>query len=85
MQALRSVALEIVGLACGWIDAAVFNRVAVWDVAAASLVMEEAGGRWTGFDGSQPQLSDRGRRYSFLGASGPELHGDILALVQELG
>lgn len=82
MQNLRSVALELAGLAAGWIDATIFSRISVWDVAAACLIVEEAGGMWTAIDGTKPPFADPGRRYSVLAASNPELHAELRALIE---
>lgn len=82
MQSLRSVALELAGLAAGWIDATVFAKISVWDVAAACLIVEEAGGTWTAIDGSKPPFSDPTARYSVLAACSPELHREILGLIE---
>lgn len=82
MQSLRSVALELAGLAAGWIDAAVFGSISVWDVAAGCLIVEEAGGVWTAIDGRKVPFGDSGSRYSILAASSPELHGEILSLIE---
>lgn len=85
MQSLRSVALELAGLAAGWIDAAVFGNISVWDVAAGCLIVEEAGGVWTAIDGTKVPFSDSGARYSILAACSPELHGEILSLIEAAG
>lgn len=82
LQAIRSVALEICGLAAGWIDAALFNGVAVWDFGAAALIVEEAGGRWTELDGSRPDLARVGARYSFFGTIDSGLYDEITALMR---
>jgi len=85
MQNLRSVALELAGLAAGWIDATVFASISVWDVAAACLLVEEAGGVWTAIDGTKPAFDDPQRRYSVLAASNPDLHGELLELIETAG
>jgi len=38
-------------VACGQLDLAVQTRGEVWDYAATSLIVEEAGGRFSGLDG----------------------------------
>jgi histidinol-phosphatase len=38
-------------VACGQLDLAVQTRGEVWDFAATSLIVEEAGGRFSGLDG----------------------------------
>lgn len=81
LQALRSVALEVTGVAAGWVDATVFNRISVWDVAAACLIVEEAGGLWTALDGARPPFTDPRARYSVLAASNVRLHSEIRGLL----
>lgn len=79
-QAIRSITLEVTGVAVGWADAAIFNRAAIWDFAAAALVLEEVGGVWSDFEGRRPELTDPETRMGFLGAANAELHAEILAL-----
>lgn len=81
LQSLRSVALEITGIAAGWVDATVFNRISVWDVAAACLMVEEAGGLWTSLDGTRPPFTDPRARYSVLAATNDRLHSEIRDLL----
>jgi histidinol-phosphatase len=52
-----------------------FAPLALWDIAAPRLIVEEAGGRWTGLDGSSeigpgPALSTNGA-----------LHDEVLAVL----
>lgn len=84
-QAIRSVALEVTGMAAGWSDAILFSNVAVWDFAAAALVLEEAGGRWSDFEGHRPDLGHPGTRCALLACRDPHLHGEILSLMATLG
>jgi myo-inositol-1(or 4)-monophosphatase len=81
MQSLRAVALELAGLAAGWIDATVFGSISVWDVAAGCLIVEEAGGVWTAIDGMKIPFSDSHGRYSILAACSLELHSEIRSLI----
>ncbi|MGH2683676.1 MAG: inositol monophosphatase family protein [Actinomycetota bacterium] len=60
-------------VARGAVDAMLEARLRVWDWAAVQVVVEEAGGRVTGFDGTPP--SDRG---SVLTSNG-RLHDDLIA------
>ena len=46
-----SAALDICYVACGRFDAFYEDGLYPWDMAAATLVVREAGGRVTGFDG----------------------------------
>jgi myo-inositol-1(or 4)-monophosphatase len=49
-----SVCLEVAYVACGRLQATINNYISTWDVAAAGLIFEEAGGKWTLFDGTKP-------------------------------
>lgn len=54
-QAVRrdgSAALNLAYVACGRFDAYWEQDVQPWDIAAAALLLEEAGGRLSGYDGS---------------------------------
>ncbi len=82
VQALRAVALETVGLAAGWSDAAIFNNIAVWDIAAASLILEEAGGAWSRLDAGERDFTTFHHHYSFVGAARPDLLEEVMALIQ---
>ena len=51
---LGSLCLEVSYVACGRLDGTINNDLSMWDIAAAGLVLEEAGGRWTLLGGSKP-------------------------------
>ena len=53
---LGSLCLEMAYVAAGRLDATINNYVSMWDAAAAGLIVEEAGGKWTLFDGSKPKF-----------------------------
>ena len=52
-----SAALDICYVACGRFDAFYEDGLYPWDMAAATLVVREAGGRVTGFDGREVDIS----------------------------
>ena len=56
----------------GAVDAAIAPRGFLWDLLPAQLIVEEAGGRFTDFDG-RPTAAGRG-----LVAANPALHADVL-------
>ncbi len=59
-QAVRRVgaaALDLAMVAAGWFDGYWERKLKPWDVAAGALMVTEAGGRVTGFDGRAPDLS----------------------------
>ncbi|MER3407340.1 MAG: hypothetical protein C4292_00495, partial [Nitrososphaera sp.] len=52
---LGSLCLEVSYVAAGRLDGTINNDLSMWDIAAAGLVVEEAGGRWTLLDGVKPR------------------------------
>ncbi len=62
-------------VACGGSELAVFFRCGAWDIAAPSLIVEEAGGRFTDLAGN----------YSFASGSAlfsnGRVHDDVLRLL----
>jgi myo-inositol-1(or 4)-monophosphatase len=80
-QAIRrdgSAALDLCFLAAGRIDGFWEERLEVWDMMAGLLMVEEAGGRATRFDGSPLGLvADE------VLASNGRLHGAMLDIVRE--
>lgn len=53
---LGSLCLEVAYVACGRLDATINNHVSMWDIAAAGIILEEAGGKWTTFNGIKPKF-----------------------------
>lgn len=53
---LGSLCLEVAYVASGRLDGTINNDLSMWDIAAAGLILEEAGGRWTLLDGSKPRF-----------------------------
>ena len=51
---LGSLCLEVAYVASGRLDGTINNDLSMWDIAAAGLILEEAGGRWTLLDGTKP-------------------------------
>lgn len=51
---LGSLCLEVAYVASGRLDGSINNDLSMWDIAAAGLILEEAGGKWTLLDGSKP-------------------------------
>ncbi len=49
----HSTALEMCNVACGRTEAFILNGAHSWDIAAGALIVEEAGGKVTSFDGSK--------------------------------
>lgn len=53
---LGSLCLEVSYVASGRLDGTINNDLSMWDIAAAGLVLEEAGGRWTSLNGIKPSF-----------------------------
>lgn len=51
---LGSLCLEVAYVASGRLDGTINNDLSMWDIAAAGLIVEEAGGRWSLLDGRKP-------------------------------
>jgi histidinol-phosphatase len=65
-------------LAAGQIDAVIESDVNILDIAALSVIVEEAGGVFTDLDGAAPGLDTR----SVLAAP-PEMHAKLVVLFQQ--
>jgi histidinol-phosphatase len=65
-------------LAAGQLDAVIESDVNILDIAALAVVVREAGGEFTDLSGKAPNLDTR----SVLAAT-PELHGQLLTLLNE--
>jgi len=59
LRGLGSAALHLAYVAAGRLDASFDLSLSVWDTAAGALLVEEAGGRVTGFDGRPHALAVR--------------------------
>lgn len=76
---IRSLALRLVRVATGEADAALAAAHAHdWDIAAADLIVREAGGLLTEFDGSVPQYNRPETLHGALAAAGLALHPALL-------
>lgn len=73
-----AAALDLAYLACGRLDGFWELRLAPWDVAAGSLIVEEAGGRITDFYGRPLQYGLR--RINIVGGNSPNLHNEIVEI-----
>ena len=75
---LGSAALDLAYIAAGRLDAFWELGLKPWDVAAGKVLVEEAGGLVTRFDGAPLQLSG-----NEIAASGPGLHAAMLEVLRE--
>lgn len=81
----NSVAYRIALVACNQADAALaLNTKNDWDLAAADLILHEAGGRFTSHDGKTPIYNREIPRHRSMLAAGPELYDALFARVGSL-
>ena len=79
---IPSLAYQIALVAAGEVDVAIARRGAYdWDLAAADLLVHEAGGRLADLDGKQPRYNSLDRRHPVLLAATPGLSDEITAIV----
>jgi myo-inositol-1(or 4)-monophosphatase len=76
---LGSAVLYLAWVAAGRLDGYWELRVGPWDVAAGSLLVEEAGGRVTALDGTPLDLE----RPTVLASNGI-IHAEMLAVIREV-
>jgi len=77
VRRLGSAAIDLCWVACGRFDAFYEHKLEAWDSAAGYLIVEEAGGKVTDFNGNkfspyQPHLL----------ASNGKIHKDVLAIIR---
>lgn len=73
---LGSLCLEVAYVASGRLDGTINNNLSMWDIAAAGLIVEEAGGRWSLLDGTNPSFPVFDKLD--IVASNGLVHGDLL-------
>jgi myo-inositol-1(or 4)-monophosphatase len=81
---IPSLALRLVRVAEGSVDAGlVSSNARDWDIAAADLILEEAGGVLTGFDNAPPAYNRTDPVHGELVAAPRRLHPRIIAAMQD--
>lgn len=76
---LGSLCLEVSYVASGRLDGTINNDLSMWDIAAAGLVLEQAGGRWTALNGLKPDMPIF-EKLDIVATNGL-IHDDILRLL----
>ncbi len=76
MKKLGSGAIEGAYVACGRADAFISPQIASWDIAATALILKEAGGKITDFEGN-----DWTPKQSNVILSNGKIHNNIIELV----
>ncbi|HEV3345020.1 MAG TPA: inositol monophosphatase family protein [Pirellulales bacterium] len=74
---MGSSALNLCYLAAGRFDAYWSKSTKIWDIAAGALVLSEAGGLITAFDGGPLELAHP----QFIAAATPQLHNQLRAVL----
>ncbi len=77
LRALGSAALELAYIACGRLTGFWENTLMPWDVAAGSLLVEEAGGKVTNIDGGPLRLEN----HLSIVASNGLIHDELLKIL----
>jgi myo-inositol-1(or 4)-monophosphatase len=81
---VHSLALRFARVAQGALDAAIASRNSRdWDLAAADLLVHEAGGTMTGFDGQIPVYNRPVPVHTALIAAGAARHAAMIALLRD--
>lgn len=86
-RSLGSASIHICYVACGIFDGCLDINTKLWDVAAAGLILEEAGGKITDHYGNPffPFNSDKiqsGNKFPFLATNG-QVHQQVLAMIKD--
>jgi myo-inositol-1(or 4)-monophosphatase len=76
---MASLAMRLVRIASGRIDAGlVGDKSYDWDIAAADLILNEAGGRLTDLEGNQPRYNCETPRHAALVAAPAAYHSELI-------
>ena len=78
IRRIGAASVELCYTACGRLDAYLEHGLKPWDYAAGWLILEEAGGRLTTWDGKTPSLA--AASCAILATNG-RIHEELLALV----
>ena len=78
IRRIGAASIELCYTACGRLDAYMEHGLKPWDYAAGWLILEEAGGRLTTWDGKTPSLA--AASCAILATNG-RIHEELLALV----
>jgi myo-inositol-1(or 4)-monophosphatase len=78
LRSLGSPALTLCAIAAGQLEAYCEHAMDAWDIAAGQLIVEEAGGVLTRFDGRPHRTADR----ADVVASNGDVHDELLAVLK---
>ncbi|MFN3889178.1 MAG: 3'(2'),5'-bisphosphate nucleotidase CysQ [Beijerinckiaceae bacterium] len=81
---IPSLAYRLARVGAGELDAGIASTNAWdWDIAAADLIVREAGGLLTDLDEREPIYNRANPRHGILGAAPARLHGELIAALRE--
>ena len=80
VRSLGSPALTLCAIAAGRLEAYCEYAMDAWDIAAGQLILEQAGGTLTLFDGRPHRSADR----ADVAASNGHIHPELITALQEL-
>ena len=81
VRSLGSPALTLCAIAAGRLEAYCEYAMDAWDIAAGQLILEQAGGTLTLFDGRPHESADR----ADVVASNGRIHADLIDALRDLG
>jgi len=82
VRRLGSAALDLCWLAAGRADGYWEDALNPWDVSAGILILQEAGGKVTGFDGKKILNASRITEKRFLQATAKDTRGKCLKIIR---
>jgi myo-inositol-1(or 4)-monophosphatase len=77
---IGSAALSLAYVACGRLDIAYHDRLSAWDILAGALLIEEAGGTATDFEGRPISLTSQ----NIIAANNPAFHAPVLRVARQV-
>ncbi len=80
VRRLGAAALELCFVACGRLGVFAEQGLKGWDYSAAMLIVREAGGVVTDFEGRQTRAAAEGD----IASAGPEIHSALLGFIKEV-
>ncbi len=82
IRRIGSAALELAYIAAGKLDAFMVSKLYYWDIAAGKLILDEAGGKITNFQGSPVKIEDNA--IIELIATNGRIHPQIIEKIKDI-
>ena len=80
IRRLGSAAIDLCYTACGRLDGFFEENLKVWDYAAGMVIIKEAGGIVTGFDGAPQDLNAKGD----IVAGNPQINSQLVKIIKDI-